>query len=76
MKVKVIKQHPNYPLGVQDIPDARANYLLRVGVAEKVEQEPAKEKTKVKVEKEKTKKQPAKEKKERKPAKEKVKKTK
>ena len=59
MRVKVIKHHSSYPFGVQDIPDERANYLIRVGVAEKVaesekvEKEPVKEKVEFKPTKEK-----------------------
>ena len=71
MKVKIIKKHPSYPFGAHDIPDERAEYLIRVGVAEKLELEALKEKPEAKQVKEKAEPHHAK-KKEVKPEKEKV----
>lgn len=35
MKINIIKQH-TLPLGINEVPDGIANYLIRVGVAERV----------------------------------------
>lgn len=36
MKVKIIKQHHEYPLGEVDVDEDRARYLIGVGVAEEL----------------------------------------
>lgn len=34
MQINIIKKHSAYPLGVVDVDEKRAEYLVRVGVAE------------------------------------------
>lgn len=36
MKIRIIKNHAHYNLGVHDVIDERANYLIKMGVAEVV----------------------------------------
>jgi hypothetical protein len=52
MKIKIIKDHPEYK-GTVEVDEERGNYLIRVGVAEKVESKKAPEKVEVKKGKEK-----------------------
>ncbi len=37
MQINIIKKHSQYPLGIADVDEKRAEYLIRVGVAERVE---------------------------------------
>lgn len=43
MKIKIVKDHSAYAKGEADVTTERANYLIRVGVAEKIT-EPTKKK--------------------------------
>lgn len=36
MKINIIKDHHSYPLGEQEVTDERAQYLIRMGIAEAV----------------------------------------
>ena len=38
MKVNIIKEHAFYPLGEADVSEARGNYLICVGIAEKAKE--------------------------------------
>jgi hypothetical protein len=54
MKIKIIKDHPKYSLGVHYVSEERGRYLIAMGIAvEKVEKEPEKEKVEFKPVKEK-----------------------
>lgn len=43
MKIKVIKAHHHYSLGVHEVTEERGNYLIGTGIAEKIEIAPKKE---------------------------------
>ncbi len=36
MQINIIKKHSQYPLGIADVDEKRAEYLVRMGVAEMV----------------------------------------
>lgn len=40
MKIKVVKDHSNYDFGEHEVTEERGNYLINIGIAEKVEAEP------------------------------------
>ncbi len=48
MQINIIKKHSEYPLGITDVDEKRAEYLIRMGVAERVESGRLIEKTKIK----------------------------
>jgi hypothetical protein len=37
MKIKVVKEHINYDFGEHEVTEERGNYLVAMGIAEKVE---------------------------------------
>ncbi|MBA3675602.1 MAG: hypothetical protein H0W75_11730 [Chitinophagaceae bacterium] len=37
MKINIVKKHSQYPLGIADVDEKRAEYLVRMGVAEMVD---------------------------------------
>lgn len=47
MKINIIKNHASYPLGVAEVNDDRARYLIAMGVAEGVKQAEKEQETKV-----------------------------
>lgn len=40
MKVRVIKEHINYSIGEHEVSEERGNYLVAMGIAEKIETSP------------------------------------
>ncbi|MBA3674452.1 MAG: hypothetical protein H0W75_05760 [Chitinophagaceae bacterium] len=51
MQINIIKKHSQYPLGIADVDEQRAEYLIRMGVAERIESESDKIKSKDFIEK-------------------------
>ncbi len=39
MQINIIKKHSQYPLGIADVDEKRAEYLIRMGVAESIEKD-------------------------------------
>lgn len=37
MKVRIVKEHINYSIGEHEVSEERGNYLVAMGIAEKVE---------------------------------------
>lgn len=38
MKINIIKEHVHYEQGIQDVEEERAQYLIKMGIAEEVEE--------------------------------------
>lgn len=47
MKINIIKNHSSYPLGIAEVNDNRARYLIAMGVAEGVKPAEKEQETKI-----------------------------